>query len=153
MLVWILAVNLHGFCRIHTDSSLLAVVWLNSNGDSRVIAERALQLERAGLPCSLDYTDSPCCANWSPTPPTGHYVSINGGIKLIKSNMKASASGKRCMFLFFAQSLAVLQQPPSDPEGVLLPAAAPPEDHRCRVGPDRCEGRPGRFSAFSLSVR
>lgn len=51
------------------------------------------------------------------------------------------------MFCFSTQSLAVLQQPPSDPEGVLLPAAAPPEDHRCRVGPCRCEGRPGRFSA------
>lgn len=46
----------------------------------------------------------------------------------------------------------MLQQPPSDTEGVLLPAAAPPEDHRCRVGPRRCEGRPGRLSAISLSV-
>lgn len=47
--------------------------------------------------------------------------------------------------LFLMQSLAVLQQPPSDPEGVLLPAAAPPEDYRCRVGPSRCAGRPSRF--------
>lgn len=49
------------------------------------------------------------------------------------------------MFCSLPQPLAVLQQPPSDPEGVLLPAAAPPEDHRCRVGPSRSEGRPGRF--------
>lgn len=56
------------------------------------------------------------------------------------------------MFWFVTQSLAVLQQPPSDPEGVLLPAAAPPEDHRCRVGASRREGRPGRFSATGLPV-
>ncbi|TMS14717.1 BAI1-associated protein 3 [Larimichthys crocea] len=51
------------------------------------------------------------------------------------------------------KSLAVLQQPPSDTEGVLLPAAAPPEDHRCRVGPCHREGRPGRFFAMGHSER
>lgn len=56
------------------------------------------------------------------------------------------------MFCFLMQSLAVLQQPPSNPEGVLLPAAAPPEDHRCRVGPSHCERRPGRFFATGLPV-
>lgn len=53
------------------------------------------------------------------------------------------ASGRSCFV--FTQSLAMLQQPPSDPAGVLLPAAAPPADHWCRVGPHRCEGRSGRF--------
>lgn len=52
---------------------------------------------------------------------------------------------RKVRVLFLMQSLAVLQQPPSDPEGVLLPAAAPPEDYRCRVGPSRCAGRPSRF--------
>lgn len=44
----------------------------------------------------------------------------------------------------------MLQRPPPDAEGVLLPAAAPPEDHWCRVGPCRREGRPGRFSTINL---
>lgn len=58
------------------------------------------------------------------------------------------------LFIFFAftQTLAVLQQPPSEPEGVLLPAAAPPEDHRCRVGSSRCEGRPGRFDIIDRQM-
>lgn len=46
----------------------------------------------------------------------------------------------------------MLQQPPSDSEGVLLPAATPPEDHRCRVGPSRCSWRSGRFSIIGLPV-
>lgn len=65
-----------------------------------ITVERALQLERAGLPCSVDCSDSPRCANRSLTYPAGHNVSINGGITLIKSNMKASESGEGCILLF-----------------------------------------------------
>lgn len=74
-------------------------VWLKWSFP-HVIVERALQLERAGLPCSMDSTDSPCCANWSLTSPASHYVSINGRIALIKSHTKALESDKRRMFLF-----------------------------------------------------
>lgn len=51
--------------------------------------------------------------------------------------------------LLCEQSLAVLQQPPPGPEGVLRPAAAPPEDHRRGLGPHRGEGRPGRWRSLT----
>lgn len=56
------------------------------------------------------------------------------------------------IFFCFMQALAVLQQPSSEPEAVLLPAAAPPEDHRCRVGPSHREGRPGRFYIIGFPI-
>lgn len=106
-------------------------------------AERALQLERAGFSCSLDRANSPCCANWSLTSPAGYYVSNNA------ASNRWSQMWKLKMHLLGVQPLAVLQQPPSEPAAVLLPAAAPPEDHRCRVGSSSCAGRPGRSDVIA----
>lgn len=135
--------------RCYMKTSLKWCQWLSFLN----ISAGAVQLERAGESSCMDRAHSPCCANGPVPSAAGHYVSVHGARKLIWSNTPALASSEkvRCL-LIWAQPLAVLQQPPSDAEGVLLPAATPPEDHRCRVGCPHCEGRPGRFSIYALAI-